>query len=338
MIVARIAFYCNDSRNNIEAFEYYKQDIDALRKIGHEVIICNKYREIPFTFDVLFVWWWTYALYPVLLARIFHKPVIVTGTYNFKFPPNFDGVDYFSRPVWQRILIKLATVLATLNLFVNRSELKGCSDYFGLRNARYFPHIIDEDYLEGPFEFRLPTLFNLAWSGKKNLIRKGIPELLQAISLLKTSNQVVKLKLAGHEGDGTEYLKGLIQLYDIESSVEWLGPLSREEKIKLLRTCEVYVQPSHYEGFGLAMAEAMGCGACVITCDVGAVSSVVGECGIYVRPGAPEELAEAIKKVLYDDKLRHDLQDSAHIRAKKCFSMKSKIEKLKDYLSEIGIH
>lgn len=335
--VAKIVFYCNDSRSNIDAFEYYKQDIDALKALGHEVVICNKFREIPLKFDALFIWWWTYALYPLLLARLLRKPAIVTGTYNFKFPPNFEGVDYFSRPAWQRVLIRCATKLATLNLFVNRGEMKACTDFFRLRNSRYLPHVIADDYLNGPSKRRSLTLFNLAWSGKKNLIRKGIPELLHAVSLLKEDFSDIKLKLAGHEGDGADFLRDLIGQHGLESVVEWLGPLSRDEKIRLLRECEVYVQPSHYEGFGLAMAEAMGSGACIITCDVGAVKDVVSDCGVYVPPGSPNELASAIREVLTDREMRKTLQQKAQDRARTEFAFDSKLKRLTEYLKEIGV-
>jgi hypothetical protein len=84
--MSRIVFYCNETKSNLETFEYYKQDIDALKTLGHQVIICTKYREIPFDFDIMFIWWWTYALIPVLLSRLLRKPCIVTGTYNFSFP------------------------------------------------------------------------------------------------------------------------------------------------------------------------------------------------------------------------------------------------------------
>ena len=335
--MARIIFYCNDSISNINAFEYYKQDIDALRSLGHVVIICNKFREIPLEFDVLFIWWWTYALYPLLLARLLRKPAIVTGTYNFKFPLDFAGMDYFSRPAWQRVLIRFATKLATLNLFVNKGEMKACTEFFGLKNSRYLPHVIADDYLKGPSEQRTLTLFNLAWSGRKNLIRKGIPELLQAVSLLKKNCPGLKLKLAGHDGDGTDFLRNLIELHGVESVVEWLGPLSRDEKIRLLRECEIYVQPSHYEGFGLAMAEAMGSGACVITCDVGAVRDVVSDCGVYVPPGSPKDLASAIEVVLTDREMRKTLQQKAQDRARTEFAFDSKLKRLREYLKEIGV-
>ncbi|MEI7423444.1 MAG: glycosyltransferase [Prolixibacteraceae bacterium] len=335
--MSKIIFFCHAERSTLDSFEYYKQDIDALKALNHQVIICTKFREIPLNYDVMFIWWWTYALYPVLLSRLLRKPCIITGTFNFRYPKDFNGRDYFNRPFWQKLLIKMATELSTLNLFVSQLELLNCSEYFKLKNARYYPHIIHDDYLQGPIKQREKALFNISWSGKENLKRKGIPELLIAIQLLKDEGILVKLYLGGMYGDGVDYLLTMIKDLKISDEVKYLGMLSREDKIKMLRTSEIYVQPSHYEGFGLATAEAMGCGACVIVCDTGAVKEVVGDFGYYVSPGSSIDLAYAIKHVLFDDNLRHKLQESACQRIYSNFTFDKKLERLKKYLSEIGI-
>ena len=164
--MSKIVFFCHDEISNLEIFEYYKQDIDALKALGHRVILCTKYNEIPLKYDVIFIWWWTYALWPVLLSRILKRPSIITGTFNFKFPEPFKGNDYFKRPFWQRILIRSATRLSTLNLFVNTQELINCSRYFNIKNIRFFPHIIDDDYLKGPLKLRRKGILNISWFGK----------------------------------------------------------------------------------------------------------------------------------------------------------------------------
>lgn len=335
--MAKIVFYSNEKKELLDTFEYYRQDLDALRALGHRVIICTRYREIPFDFDAMFVWWWTYALWPVLLCRLLGKPCLITGAFNFRFPEGLKGRDYFRRPFWQRILIGRAAGLCALNLFINKQELEGCSGYFGLRNARYYPCAIHADYSSPAPAPRQKALFNLAWSGKGNLIRKGIPDLLQAVRLLKDDGVDLQLNLAGPEGDGIDYLLNMIEQLKINNNVRCLGMISRADKINLLRTCAIYVQPSHYEGFGLATAEAMGCGACVIVCDVGAVREVVGDCGFYVPPGSPEELAKAIKQLLQDDGLRHNLQARAYQRVKNCFAFDGKVERLRNYLSAAGV-
>ena len=333
--MSKIVFFCKDTKSNINLFEYYTQDVDALKDLGHEVIIVNRFIDIPLKFDILFVWWWTYAFYPVFLAKILRKPSVITGTFNFRFPQGFEGIDYFARPFWQRILIKFSVKSATLNLFVNKHELINCTDYFKLKSSRYFPHIISDDYLKGAnFENKKLELLNIAWSGKKNLIRKGVPELLEAVSILKKEGKEIKLTLAGKKGDGIDYLRSLIVKYNIDNLVTIVGEITKDEKIRMMSSSAIFVQPSHYEGFGLAMAEAMGCGACIITCDVGAVKDVVGEAGIYAIPGSARDLADKIKLIIEDEQLRIKLQKMAFKRANNVFSYQKKIYSLNSFLKD----
>lgn len=336
--MAKIVFYCRDERSRLESFEYYNQDINALRALNHEVIICTKYKEIPISFDAIFIWWWTYSLWPIFIAKILGKPCLVTGTFNFKYPTNFSGRDYFTRPFWQKIILRLSINFCTLNLFVSMYELESCSKYFKVNRIRYYPHIIHDEYLKGPLKLRESSIVNISWSGKDNLIRKGVPDLLKAIHLLKDEKVNIKLYLAGMRGDGDVFLHDIINKLDLHNQVHLMGEISRSTKINLLRKCELYIQPSYYEGFGIAIAEAMGCGACIITCDVGAVREVVGECGIYVTPGSSEEIANAIKLVLHDEILRKKLQRMAHQRICQEFTVDKKYKRLKNYLSEININ
>lgn len=330
----KIIFFCRDTIENIDLFEYYKQDVDILKDLGHEVLIVNRFKDIPFKFDLIFVWWWTYAFYPVFLSKILKRPVIITGTFNFKFPKEFQGVDFFSRSFLQRILIKYSVKNATINLFVNKHEFVSCTSYFNLSSSRYFPHVIANDYLNKEIVEKKIELFNISWSGKKNLIRKGIPELIEALFILKNEGLEIKLTLAGKQGDGIDYLYDLLKIYNLNSSVKILGEITKDEKINLMSNIGIFVQPSHYEGFGLAMAEAMACGACIITCDVGAVKDVVSDCGLYANPGSALDLAKKIRTAIEDDELRNKLQEMAFKRANSEFSYKKKLILLNDILSE----
>ena len=147
----------------------------------------------------------------------------------------------------------------------------------------------------------------------------------------------IKVYLAGHRGDGFEGLEADIAGLGLSDNIQLLGEISRSEKIQYLRKCEIYAQPSHFEGFGLAMAEAMGSGACVITCKVGAVEEVVGEAGIYVQPGSARELADVLRKVLSDGQLRVRYQELARERARKMFSQGMKGRFWKEALEALKI-
>jgi len=336
--MARIVFYCHAKRDMLESVEFYKQDIEALRGLGHEVVVCTQYREIPLRFDALYIWWWTHALWPALLARVLGKPAIITGVMNFRFPAGFEGMDYFARPWHQKLLIKMAVKTAALNVFISRFEAEPCAEYFKLPVPRFCHLTLHEDYLQGPGPDRELSILNIAWSGKQNLIRKGVPELLGAVKLLKDEgHDTLKVYLAGHRGDGFEDLEARIAKLGLTENVQLLGEVSREEKIRYLRSCEIYAQPSHFEGFGLAMAEALGSGACVVTCPVGAVEEVVGDAGIYVQAGSITALAEGLRTALADAQLRTQYQTLAVERTRRMYSKGMKDTFMKDLLASVNL-
>jgi glycosyltransferase involved in cell wall biosynthesis len=69
-----------------------------------------------------------------------------------------------------------------------------------------------------------------------------------------------------------------------------------------------FVLPSHYEGFGIPVLEAMACGAPVITSRNGALPEVAGDAAILVGTRDHGELAAAIERVLSDPRLGSDLR------------------------------
>lgn len=336
--MARIAFYCNDTLENIRSMEYYRQDIDALRALGHEVIVCNRYRDIPWRFDVLFVWWWTYALLPVLFARLTGRKAIIAGVYNFRFEDPSTGTDYFGRSWLQRFVISLATKLANANLFVSKREFEEVPAHFGLRAVHYAPCAVGEAYFAAnrPAAGRT-LLLNLAWSGSQNLQRKGVWTILDAAAALKQRGRKFDLVLAGKRGDGFEALQSRIVELGLSDCVKAIGEVTMEEKLDLFGRTKLYLQPSRFEGFGLATAEAMAAGCCVITTEVGEVPTVVGDGGVYVQPGDSEGLADTIESLLSDPRKVADVNSRAAERIQRLFSFAGKKANFEQILRSLGV-
>jgi glycosyltransferase involved in cell wall biosynthesis len=65
-----------------------------------------------------------------------------------------------------------------------------------------------------------------------------------------------------------------------------------------------FVLPSHYEGFGLTVLEAMACGTPVVASDRTALPEVVGDAGILVDPDDPPAIADAVERAIGDERLR----------------------------------
>lgn len=134
---------------------------------------------------------------------------------------------------------------------------------------------------------------------------KDATVLFRAFASLATSDLDIALVCVG--GDGLKK--------DEAALLQELGIYSRVHQYFLAdglmpsayANAEVFVFPSHFEGFGLPALEAMGCGVPTILARATSLPEVAGEASIYFEPGAVEELADSMRAVLSDSTLRGTL-------------------------------
>ncbi|WP_117017282.1 glycosyltransferase family 4 protein [Aeribacillus pallidus] len=100
------------------------------------------------------------------------------------------------------------------------------------------------------------------------------------------------------------------------NSVKYIGYVTDEELKALYEEAIGFIYPSLYEGFGLPPLEAMACGCPVIVSNVASLPEVCGDAALYVDPYNPEDIAEKMKLLLSDDKLREELRRKGLERAK----------------------
>lgn len=106
-------------------------------------------------------------------------------------------------------------------------------------------------------------------------------------------------------GDGVDKAR-LERIYDGAENVHFLGRITPPELYNIYKMGDVFATASEIETQGIVLIEAAATGLPLIAVDAGAVAEVCrnDENGFLCRPGNVEEIAEAMKKLLGDDKLR----------------------------------
>ena len=97
--------------------------------------------------------------------------------------------------------------------------------------------------------------------------------------------------------------------------VRFLGRAADEDLPALYTLASCLAYPSFYEGFGIPLLEAMACGTPVVTARTSSLPEVAGAAALYVDPHDPEDLADALDRVLHDQALRQALCQAGRVQA-----------------------
>ena len=122
---------------------------------------------------------------------------------------------------------------------------------------------------------------------------KGLAVLLRAIAKLSTERDV-QLHVVGTPSDATSTL---VRQLSLDERVRFTPGLPDESYADLLASAEIAVVPSLYEGFSLPAVEHMASGTPLVATAAGALPEVAGDAAVLIKPGDPEELAAALRRL-----------------------------------------
>ncbi|RNC83669.1 MAG: glycosyltransferase [Balneola sp.] len=269
-----------------------------------------------------------WALVPSILGKVFNIPVLIV----------LHGTDCASMPHIQygnlrkkvlRLACKVSYNLATALLPVSDSLIYTKNDYNtediyqGVRH--HFPNT------KTPFEVIHNGLDTEFWKPIGNVIREDnrfIAVFSQAQFILKGGDLI--MALAEKFPDRNFYIAGIDapqNLSNTSKNVHFLGKLSKEELREEFEKSTFHLQLSMYEGFGLALCEAMLCECIPIGSSVNIIPEIIGDTGFILQKKDMAQLADVIEKAdAVENKVELGQKARKHIMDN--FSLKKKEELL----------
>ncbi len=162
--------------------------------------------------------------------------------------------------------------------------------------------------LRARFGMHRPTAVHVG----RLVAQKRVDILLEGFARLRSGGLDADLMIigAGRERPKLEALAGRLGIFD---RVRWTGMLHGVPLVERLAACDVFVSASTTEVQPLVFLEAMALGLPAIGVRAGGVPELVGDgsSGCVVTPDDPRALAEAMRKLLTDDRLRGALGNGA---------------------------
>lgn len=160
--------------------------------------------------------------------------------------------------------------------------------------------------------------------------------MLRALSLfLKSSEEKIPLVMLDFDRDELDKIISDIGDPTLHDYIKLTGYVPNIELPALYALSTVFLYPSLRESFGIPMLEAMACGIPVITSNTSSMPEVGGDAALFIDPYKPEEITQAMNKLLIDKSLRETLILRGFENARK-FSWRAMAENVLSLYQELG--
>ncbi|MFD9406480.1 glycosyltransferase family 4 protein [Streptomyces sp. NPDC059989] len=171
--------------------------------------------------------------------------------------------------------------------------------------------------------------------------RKGHLELVRAVARLDRTD--VRLLIAGSVSSASvayaEELRRAVEESGLGGRVTIDRSLGHRDMPAVLAAADVVAQPSHEEGLGLSVLEAMSSGRPVVTCSVPGIREILSspDLAVLAPPGEPAALAKALSRCLDDEDLRASLARRGREHVLRHFSQQRMIDATEAELLRLAV-
>ncbi|MBN1926425.1 MAG: glycosyltransferase family 4 protein [Prolixibacteraceae bacterium] len=198
-------------------------------------------------------------------------------------------------------------------------------------NQNFYRTVSFDDRQKIKNKYRLPDRY-LLFVGA--LVKhKNIERILEALAMISAS-ELIPLVIVGKPNSYKEVLLKLITKLKLEKHVIFINYISNADMPAVYQMAQILVWPSLFEGFGIPVIEALFSNVPVITSNIGCLTEVGGEGSYYVDPNKPEEISNAISKIISSDSLAAHMQKVGRKHVEK-FHVKNTTGRLMEIYSSL---
>lgn len=256
----------------------------------------------------------------VLAARVTRTPAVLRIHGG-----NFDRA-YRELGAFEQAVIRWILRSADCVVLLSKSWVGIVKSIEPAARTAVIPNSVDCDALAATQSRRLPAAEDVLMLGNF-CERKGHFDAVDAAAIVKVSHPRVQFRFFGVERDAgaLSALQSKIRALKLDETVGFLAPVFGAEKLDRIAQAGIFILPSHTENMPMAVMEAMAAGLAVIATKVGAIPEMIdhGETGILLDPRRPEQLAQAIVRLLDDSQERQRMGSRAADAARRAWDKKA---------------
>ena len=246
-------------------------------------------------------------------ARKYHVPYILQAHGSLKTPTRVQKRWLFDRLWGARLLKDAAKLIAITKVEAEEYADMGASP----ANIALLPNGIDvTEYSRLPERGAFRKKWGIAPDEKVVLFLsrlhqfKGLDILTEAFARVAAWRENVRLVIAGPDAGYLETLKQLITKLKLGNKVIVTGYLTKPDKFAAFVDADIFVLPSSYEAFPVAVVESMACGTPVIVSDRSGIAPEIENKAGMVVPYDSEPLAGAIFRLLDEGGMRRKFSEN----------------------------
>lgn len=136
--------------------------------------------------------------------------------------------------------------------------------------------------------------------------------------LVKEFPNIKLLMIGTDKGDGSlQAVKDLIKELNLTDHIELMGGVPKVDVPDWINKGDIFINTTNFDNTPISVVEAMACGLCVVTTNVGGIPYLVENTkdAMIVEPDQPDQMADAVRKLLTESGLASSISKEARKNA-----------------------